>query len=424
MATKTHHGWHPRHYWLYDGYNGHGLELLKRSTGALRLDRFRTGVAVNNWSSKIQNGVNATSDMTAEYSFVADEKPLISKTLYRINSGNPWVRQEHEGRVIGYYTSLPVWVEYNLGAESRAKSKAFKAIRELEIKMQGLTFLGELRETLRMLRRPAEGLQDLIAEYLTRAKTLKRGKGRGGARNFDQAVSKLWLEYAFGWTPLLMDIQDARNAFNSLLERERIEKFSVGAKMYKNVGPTYLDQGLDHCPHHTLKIKNIHVYEDVVRFRGAVKAQAVTTARDRFARFGFDPKQFIPTAWELLPWSFLVDYFANIGDMLDALVTDTSKVIWVSKSRVRTVTRYGEGYIASPATAVGSSNVSSHSSTTGWIFIQRRYVQRWANPGLTLPELSFRLPMSSRKLLNIGALVDLVSRSVTPQPIRNRNWRI
>lgn len=425
MATKTHHVWYPRYYRMYDGFNGHGNELIRHSQGSRRIDRWRTGVAVANWQQKIQDGQNATSDMTAEFWSVADEKPMVCKSRYRINPFGAYFNQDFEGHIVSYYTNFPVWVEYNLGAENRAKTKFFKAVRDAQVKLQGLVVLGELRETLRMLRRPAEGLQDLIRSYLDRARALKRGKGRGGARNFDQALSKLWLEYAFGWTPLLNDIYDARNAFNSLLERERIVKVSVGGRESKEVGPTSVaDINVDHGGHLSLRCKDILDYTDIVRYRGAVRARAATTARDRFARFGFDPKEFIPTAWELLPWSFLIDYFANIGEILESSITDTSSVIWVSKSRVRIVNLYRSGFLTNPSEKVGSSNVQSYSSSIGWVYYHRRYVQRWATSGLTIPTLSFRLPVSGSKLTNMLALADIIGRSIVPQPIRNRNWRI
>jgi hypothetical protein len=34
--------------------------------------------------------------------------------------------------------------------------------------------------------------------------------------------------------------------------------------------------------------------------------------------YGFSPWEFVPTVWELIPYSFLVDYFTNIGGILSS----------------------------------------------------------------------------------------------------------
>lgn len=424
MATIRKDVWYPRAYKLYDGTNGHGWELMRQPSR--RVDRFRTGVAVANWKQKIQNNISATSDMTAEYWSVPDESRVYCQNVYRINSFQPFTLNIHDGHVISYYTNFPVWSTFASSAENQAKRKFFNAIREAHVQLQGMIFLGELRETLRMLRRPAEGLHFLLDEYIKRARALKKSpRGPIKERRFDRALSKLWLEFAFGWTPLLHDIHDAIQAYNSLLEKEREIVLSVGGKDFKRVGPTAPALwNLDHSTHQSLRYSDITDYTDIVRFRGVVKATAATTARDRFARFGFTPSEFIPTAWELLPWSFLVDYFANIGEILEAIVTDTSKVIWVSKSQVRIVDLFRSGYITNAQEKVGSSNTQSYSSSPGFLHYRRRYVQRWANPGLTLPELNFRLPRFWKQHLNIVSLLDLVRRDIGDQRIRPRNYRL
>lgn len=418
MGTKDRSIWYPRRYQHFDGYNGHGLEY--HGLAPLKLLRTRTGTKVDNWKSKISNGQNATSDMTATFQTVLDEKPLYATQTVKWSSSLTFV-DAYDGNVLSYYTGFPAWQGFTSTAEARAKAKFYKAVRDAEVKLQGLVFLGELRQTLQMLRRPLSGLQDLISDYLRRAKTLKQGSGRGGARRYDQAISKLWLEYVFGWVPLMMDIDDARKAYSAMFDKERRIYISVGGKDFYRRRNVYTESTLFHpCATTRLISQDLIDQTEIYRYRGVVEAKATTTAQDRFALFGFHPKEFIPTAWELLPWSFLLDYFANIGDILEATVTDTSRVSWVSKSRVRQTDTWRDGYITKCTAGI---SVSGYVSRPGFVKYRERSVQRWASPGISLPELTFRLPSSDRKLLNIAALLNEIRHGLYPQNPSRRNWR-
>jgi hypothetical protein len=161
----------------------------------------------------------------------------------------------------------------------------------------------------------------------------------------------------------------------------------------------------------------------VVRYRGAVYARAATTARDRFARFGFTPSEFVPTAWEVLPWSFLADYFANIGDMLSASVTDTSNVAWVSKSDIRTTELTMTSTFGSATTFPPTLKKSINIVRPGNMVLTHKSVTRSANVGVPTPSLYFTYPGSNGRLANIAALLASVNTRVHPQSPSPRNYR-
>lgn len=420
MGTKDRSIYVLRRYRMNDGYNGHGWEIA--SVPALKFIRTRTGEAVPNWRQKIQNGENATSNLTAEWCSLVDERPIYCHQRIKWSSTLTF-DQDIEGNAMVYHTNLPTWQNFTSSADSQASAKFLRQVREAETKLQGLIFLGELRETLRMLRRPAVGLQDLISSYLTKAKAFSRGNGRRRVRDFNKALSQLWLEHSFGWAPLLADIADARKAYNSLFEREREVKISVGGKDFKRFVNAYGTSAIPyHCPSwYYIATSDTTDQTEIVRIRGVVRSLAVTTARDRFARFGFSPKEFIPTAWELLPWSFLVDYFANIGELLESSVTDTASVIWNSKTTVRQIDVFRTGYV--PKVTVGQA-VLAYDSRPGHIHIRRRTVSRGTIAGVSLPTLTFRLPSSPVKLTNMLSLLGIANSSIHSQNVRKRNYRL
>jgi len=47
---------------------------------------------------------------------------------------------------------------------------------------------------------------------------------------------------------------------------------------------------------------------------------------------GFTPEEFIPSLYELVPWSFLADYFTNLGGVVRGNYTRCDTVIWAIES--------------------------------------------------------------------------------------------
>lgn len=412
MATKDSSIYLPQRYKHYVNHVG----WTTYAKAPLKLTRTRTGTAVANWKDKIEKCQNATSDMSGVYWYLEDETPISSmQTVDAFAQGIKTVGTN--GRLLSYLTPLPTWSVFTSNADNQAKARFLKKVRETEVAFQGLIFLGELRETLRMLKRPAAGLQDLIKEYLTKAHRLKKGSGRSKTRRFDQAVSKLWLEYAFGWVPLMSDIRSAKDAYNKLIDRKQVVRISSGGKDFKRF-ENQLATVVQNFPNvgswYVMLCRDFTDQTDVIRYRGVVRQSAITTSQGRYKFFGFTPSEFVPTAWELLPWSFLFDYFANIGEILEASVTSTASVAWVNKSRVQYMDRYRIGTFQ-PISNYFAWPQISFESKSGSVRYRGKIVSRYANSGISPPSLSFRLPHSDSKLLNIAALLDAVALSTHPQ---------
>jgi len=90
-------------------------------------------------------------------------------------------------------------------AASVFNGRALKAQRAL----QGAVSVGELAQTLRMIKRPMQSLRRLMDNYLSDA--TKRAKGKKSKRMKKDAVADTWLEYSLGWRPLLADIDGLRD---------------------------------------------------------------------------------------------------------------------------------------------------------------------------------------------------------------------
>lgn len=353
----------------YDSYGGAPSwgSKYKFRGATLKLVRTRTGEAKPRWKELIAAHQNATTYMTATYDSVYVKSGFMRINYQYLYDGVN--RTNRDSYVRGDFNfslhSGPLGGAWTADAEKLARIKFMRAVKDAQRSFGGGQFFGELRETLRMISGRGKQLYGKANEWMDYATSAahrhrihaKRAKEAAAAKRrrktlppdarkrlieyerdlkaFTKEIANTWLEKSFGWDPLFHDIEDARTALDEVLETERLIKVNAGGRAAKLVGHTTYQVGplvvgtQIYCME-TLVDKETAIY----RYRGAVKAQAQTTWKDRAARFGFSASDFVPTAWELLPWSFLADYFANIGDCLEAAFTDTSSLAWLAGTSI------------------------------------------------------------------------------------------
>jgi hypothetical protein len=402
-----------------------------------QITRSITGNRLPNWKYVIAIGENATTNLTGTWRTVdwPGDKLFVKRWAWDPDLNQyRWKEFQMEGFRSGYHTnnSWKGWVDFTFdNADARASNNFLKKIRAAQVHVSGPVFLGELRETLRMIRKPAAGLQDLVGNYLDGVKRSKNARGRGKGSGKDPGTGKpywykdlgnLWLEQAFGWTPLMNDIRDGLSAYNKLIDKTRsVAITGAGKDFYRYGEPDMYVYGAQGQHWSRYILRPVTEQTHVVRYRGRVTALAATTVQDRFARFGFTPEEFIPAAWELLPWSFLVDYFATIGDFIEGTVTNTSNCTYVNKSDIRWIKSI---YNPIPDT----SGLTSYSKWTYNLssspLIKEDKTFTRSPSGVPTPQIELRIPTSLGKLTNMLALFAQVSSSLHPQQFRTRNFRL
>lgn len=298
-------------------------------------------------------------------------------------------------------------------ANNEALAKFNRKVVAVNQALQGIVAVGELAQTLRMIKRPAQGLRTLVNGTRRR---LRSFLSRFRRRNVNdrtlpstaaQGLSELWLEQAFGWRPLLSDIDGACRALAEMNTGQ-----SVLSQAIKSVGEAEANATTGQVGN---AISIFHWQErfvtkehTVVVFRGAVRVLPRNGPGMAGHLLGFDPTQFVPSAWELLPYSFLIDYFTNIGDIIAGWSNMSSNLAWCNRTTIKdlVVNRWtwtDTSYVKAVAPWV---NILGVSGSGAMVETVKRTVSRETYTGTFVPEFQFEIPgLGSKKWLNIAALV-------------------
>jgi hypothetical protein len=138
-----------------------------------------------------------------------------------------------------------------------------------------------------------------------------------------------------------------------------------------------------------------------VIYRGQVDLVQPVKATWRY--FGLDLSSFVPTVWELIPYSFLVDYFANIDDIISAATLNRSTIRWLAKTEVQILqAEFSSFNLAAFPSNLGSS--SGYVIMPGHAISKRVIVNRAAYTGSLVPTLEFTIPGFGTKWINMAAL--------------------
>jgi hypothetical protein len=153
-----------------------------------------------------------------------------------------------------------------------------------------LTFIAELGSTKRMVR-----------QALSRMASFSRNATLRSIKD----VPGLWLEARYGWRPLMHDMLDIVDALNNLNDKRT--RFSERAGTTYNTS-SFEENILADNSGYTRK-ETITTY-NTIRCGGSVTADMLYNNNIQI-----DP---IATAWELIPYSFVVDWFINVAQYIQA----------------------------------------------------------------------------------------------------------
>lgn len=353
----------------------------------------------------IAEGLNATSNLSG------------TKTVCRNTEGISVFRQRYIGpsptftpRKLGYVATgnllryIPSSFSPDLTittASNRAVIGYLRRAEAVTTKLQGIVVAGELAKTLKMIRSPAQAIRRGVDRYLDH---IIRNGPRVKKHRRPKFVADSWLEYSFGWTPLIHDIDSGMHALAT--ERNLQRRFEpVSYIGFEEIASDTPINGTSWGP---ISITaDVRRKEDItVRYYGSVRTYCEYPLYWSAANYGFTPSQFIPSIYNLIPYSFLVDYFTNLGDVLEAWSFRTNSLAWTA----RTVRSKVSFETVNPAWTNSSVPFNGFEkigyAMPGSVYWERTTVSRLADvdPKSSI-RLEFRIPgVGSKKWLNLAAL--------------------
>lgn len=374
----------------------------RRNVDPMNYFHRRTGVGVANWKSKIKEGISATSAFTAER-----HERLVSQGSMRYTFSNG---RETFQTYCGHICSP------NPGHYSGSMSEEARSIAAIKVRMKidaesssfsGPTFLGELRESIHQMRHPAEAAFNLTVAHVKHCDLL-RGKFRKRKitkKEYADAIAGSWLEFSFGLAPLMSDISKIASASLTVFEDKRLVRLTGSGVVSDSVS--------------SRGVGGDGVFSTVSRYRNEVttyttkytvgyqrNVQGATDSLRNVVNAGnFELSELIPTAWELIPWSFFIDYFSNIGKCISADLVSMANVVWHSRvERYQFDVLIHSFCIESNALAYLGTGTFSETPiyATRYTYVNRTDVLP------DFPTIQFRLPGRAGQFLNIAALATLV----------------
>lgn len=268
---------------------------------------------------------------------------------------------------------------------------------------KALVPLAEVKETRNLIKSTASSTAGLLRSLIL----LKKGKF-SQAKDVAKAASDVWLNFSFGISPTLNDTRDLISSINSYLDREDLALHYTGraSDEVTNVNSNLPGFGPT-CGGTWENIYQVEKFRYSVNYSAGFLIQ-MSSACDYGLQdhFGLNFKELPSVAWELTPFSWVVDYFTTFGDFLsDAFEAPPGSLFYGWKSEKTT-------YFLK--TTIGSYNFHPlyHPFVSVNTPTEIEYVRFTRTPFSSIPHRHLRMKTSDEigmhavnKLLNLASVL-------------------
>lgn len=399
-----------------------------------RLPGYSKGYKNPDWKNKVKQKQDATTPLELRVDSI-EYHNIHSTWDYRFYRPSLGYKEERKLTAIPNFEYLspgdvfPAGIDPSWSAVQEARNIALayqrKYVADNIQPFQSQIFLGEIKETLDFIRHPFGKMMALansakVARYNSALKHYRQAavRHRGGvfsrtneARLLLGDVADAWYEVRFALLPLVQDIEAAFSAVSGRQVRKR-SSFRGDGKQ------AIAEQRSSHVWPRNFGGERVVTGEIIAKYfiNTGIIFDDKTNTTD-FARYlnktTLELSNFIPTVWELTPGSWLVDYFVNVGDILNSIAI--SSQVTINYDCRTTVVDYIRRYsweIRNDLIDKSEITISSE-GTDAYAELTRRYVSRVIGSNNT-PSVTFSLPGShGNKFVSLANTAFYLSRKLT-----------
>jgi len=369
---------------------------LSSSWNTIRLVGYNTkdGWRDSNWQQKIAAKQDATLAYNRNFYHIRPHKAVVQ-----------WVvgKTERSATRVDSMRTLPLNYSFTEDAVTRDTAlKIFKSkFSESYQDFQALIPLAEIKETRGLIRTTADITERLLLELIA----IKRG--RGNLKRISQLASDAWLQYSFAISPTIGDIEQLLTVIGDHLTRND-KTFNISKGFSKRwTASSKVRSYSGYLPDMYLDYTTETFYDLGYRYTGGYNLN-LSSGNDyhTYERFGLDFKQLPLVAWELIPFSWVWDYFTTMGQFLDdVFVAKPGQTVYLNLAKRYRITSITTGVFRPSATNVKIWHQSFEPEILSYFYFDRTGLA-------SLPHRSLRFKTGDeisanfvRKLLNLSSVL-------------------
>jgi hypothetical protein len=254
---------------------------------------------------------------------------------------------------------------------------------------QAMASLGELPETLHWMASLMKRMISIFRAFSSKKLLLRTSKFFRSGKSVIDAMSEMWLEFRYAIRPLIIDMDQAVKAWNAVLVKT--DRFTArGFHRTKATSSSSYTMG-------NQIISRTEVLE--TNFRAGVLFNVSASVNELRSVWGLDKP--IETIWELVPFSFMIDWFFSVGTTIAAWTANPGLnplASWVTEEVIHTVTDSLNQ--VTPGSSIWDYEFSTVPGKTVTTMTYKRRIPSPNRP--ILP--TFNLELNTAKLIDLAAI--------------------
>lgn len=379
----------------------------------------RIGSTVDDYAEKIKSKMDATSNysrrattvLRGEYGFIEQTavNRLTNNQTVNFTRGYPpcALLSDHDSD-----TMVPA------SADNYAKASFVRHATSRMSELQGGVMAAELGKAIKSVFNPFGAAARLILTGSRKLEKslLKRRRRRSFTRktwtrddirrDAEKVIQESWIETQFALKPTLEDLKGCARALARVIggfyPPEHVSSDEVKFDYIHT--PYSLDASVGSFSGGVVcRASRRYYVSGSVRYKAAIHSEFLAPG---LRTFGFTSEQFLPSLWEWLPYSWLVDYFLPVGDALNAISFPTASLQYCTRA-VKCTSRevHSSGDLTAFTASLPLAELSRSNHSSRFEIVRESYVRTNAKAfGAFIPTKSWSMP-DFKQSLNIGAVL-------------------